>query len=55
MRFNHKIWANGEIRTFALPKNGGTYPLVRPQLLKGGGPRAPNFSYASDLRLPWEK
>ena len=37
MRFNHKIWANSEIRTYALPKNGGTYPLVRPKLLKGGG------------------
>ena len=36
--FNHKIWANSEIRTFALPKSGGgggTNPLV-PPLLKVG-------------------
>ena len=40
MFFNHKIWANSEIRTFALPKSGGggTNPLVPPPpLLKVGG------------------
>ena len=35
--FNHKIWANSEIRTFALPKSGGgTNPLVPPTFESGG-------------------
>ena len=37
--FNHKIWANSEIRTFALPKSGGggTNPLVPPPTFESGG------------------
>ena len=37
MCFNHKIRANSEIRTFALPKIGGTNPLVTPTSEGGGG------------------
>ena len=52
--FNHKICANSEIRTFALPKSGGggTNPLVPPPTFESGEARAPlppsPFSYALD-------
>ena len=40
--FNHKIWANNETRTFALPKSGGGGAQTHlcpppPPLLKVGG------------------
>ena len=37
--FNHKIWANSEIRTFALPKSGGGghKPTCAPHFWKWGG------------------
>ena len=51
--FNHKICANSEIRTFALPKSGGGgyKPTCAPHFWKWGGtwpppPPAPPFSYA---------
>ena len=52
--FNHKIWANSDIRTFALPKSGGgaTNPLVTPPppFFERGTcpppPPFPAFSYA---------
>ena len=42
MRFQHQIWANSEIKTFALSKSEGINPLV-PQRLE-----SPPFSDASD-------
>ena len=51
--FNHKIWANSEIRTFALPKSGGgaqTHlcpPPCPPLLLR------PWNTYSRDLSAWW--
>ena len=45
MRFNHKIWANSEIRTFALSKcgggGGGAQTHLCPHFWKWGGTWAP--------------
>ena len=50
MCFNHKIWANSELRTFALPKSGGggaQTHLCPPPTFESGEARAPPpFSYA---------
>ena len=48
--YNHKIWANSETRTFALPKSGGgggTNPLVPPTFeSREASAPLPPFSYA---------
>ena len=61
--FNHKIWANIEIRTFAMPKSGGggaqTHLCPPPPTFESGeargppppAPPPPPFSYA--LASPW--
>ena len=40
--FNHKIWANSEIRTFVLPKSGGgAQTHLCPPTFESGEARAP--------------